>query len=326
MKKNIAILYGGNSSESVISEKSANEIYFNLKDLPYSIYKIKVNANNWVYYDEQMNEYKLNLNDFSFLDENKERVYIDFAFISIHGDPGENGKLQAYLDMQGIPYNTPDVFSSALTFNKYACKLFLKNFDVLTPESILYKKGDPINENSITDCAGLPCFIKPNSGGSSFGTTKITNKEEIAPALAEALKEDSEVIIESYVKGTELSCGLLKTPEKEIIFPLTEIVPKNDFFDYEAKYTPGMADEIVPARVTEDITKKCMEISSLIYDRLNCRGLVRIDYIMKGNQIYFLEVNTVPGMSRESIVPKMIRAAGFKVSEILEYIIAQGLA
>ncbi len=325
-KKNVAILYGGYSSEFVISERSANQICDVLKASPYNIYRILVKENKWTWYNEAAKkECPINLTDFTIKPDGKNKIYFDFAFIIIHGTPGEDGKLQGYLDMQNIPYNTPGVFVSSLTFNKYACKLLLKNFDILTPESVLYIEGEKINEEEILKKVGLPCFIKPNNGGSSFGTTKVLKQEDIEPAIQESLKEDSEVIIESFVKGIELSCGLLKTSKKDYIFPVTEIVPKNEFFDFEAKYTAGMADEIVPARVPLHIQEKCQQLSSRIYDLISCKGLVRIDFILRGNQIYFLEVNTIPGMSKESIVPKMIRGDGYTEEEILRAIIDDGI-
>ncbi|MFW5821012.1 MAG: D-alanine--D-alanine ligase [Bacteroidota bacterium] len=324
--KNIAILYGGNSSEFVISERSSRQILQELSSLPYNFYPIRVQNNEWIFTTNGNREYKVDLNDFSLILEEEKKVIFDFAFIIIHGTPGEDGKLQAYLDIQKIPYNTPGLFANALTFNKYACKLYLKYFDIATPEAVLYREGQEIDEDEILKKTGLPCFIKPNNGGSSFGTTKVLDKKQIKPAIREALKEDKEVIIESFVKGIELSCGLLKTKDEEYIFPVTEIVSKNEFFDFEAKYTEGMADEIVPARVPETIQRRCQEISSSIYDLTACKGLVRVDYILKGNQLFFLELNTVPGMSRESIVPKMIRAAGMTEKEVLRLIIDEGLS
>lgn len=324
MNKNIAVLYGGNSSEYIISERSAKQIISELKSTNFNIFPIRIKGNSWDYTPEEGDPTSVNFNDFS-IRINRKKIKFDFAFIIIHGTPGEDGKLQSYLDMQKIPYNTPGVFVNALTFNKYACKVYLKNFGITTPEAVLYRKGDRIEEETIVQKSGLPCFIKPNNGGSSFGTTKVRSREEIVPAIVESLKEDEEVIIESFVKGTELSCGLLKTKQKDYILPVCEIVSKNEFFDFEAKYTAGMADEIVPARVDIEIQKRCQKISSEIYDMLGCKGLVRVDYILKGNMLYFLEVNTVPGMSKESIVPKMIRANNNTEAEILEAIIMDRL-
>lgn len=324
-KKNIAILFGGDSSEDIISEKSAEQVFQILKSSSYQIYRIRVKKNHWSLITEEGNAFPVDLNDFSVSLHDNSKIFFDFAFIIIHGTPGEDGKLQALLDLYNVPYNTPGVLVSSLTFNKYACKTYLRNFNILTPEAVLYAASSDIEEELILKKTGLPCFVKPNNGGSSFGTTKVTRQEELKPAIEEALKEDKEAIIESFVKGTELSCGILKTHSRDYILPVTEIVPKKEFFDFEAKYTEGMAEEIVPARVEKEIQEKCQSISSDIYDHLGCKGLVRMDFILRGNQIYFLEVNTVPGMSKESIVPKMIRADGYTEKEILEAIIENGL-
>ncbi len=324
MKKNIAIIAGGNSSEFPISIKSAGEIIKLLNPCLYNVWLVVLKGKSWTTVQEEGMEVNVDLNDFSILLQ-QGKIHFDYAFIVIHGDPGENGKLQAYFEMMGIPYNTCDVLSSALSFNKFACKSYLKNFGILSAESVVIKKGQPLDEASILEKAGLPCFVKPNNGGSSFGTSKVTRQEDLFKAIESAFKEDNEVIIEAFVKGDELSCGLLKTSKEELIFPVTEIVTKNEFFDYEAKYTPGVTDEITPARVAADIQKKVQNISSEIYGLLNCRGLVRVDFIVRGNQIYFLELNSVPGMSRESIVPKQIEAAGLTMEDVLEKIIEDSI-
>ena len=321
MNKNIAILQGGDSSEYIISEKSAKEIYLHLKKAGLSPYRIRVRNGKWTYLPEKGDNKELDLNDFSLKINNGEKILFDYAFIIIHGTPGEDGIIQALLEMHNIPYNTSGILSSALSFNKFACKVFLKNKNILTPESFLYRKGDEIDIEKIIAKTGLPCFIKPNNGGSSFGISKVSLNEDIEGGIIEALKEDSEVIIESFVKGIELSCGHLKTHSEELIFPVTEIIPKNEFFDFEAKYKKGMSDEITPARISEDIKNQAQSLASKIYDDLNCRGIVRIDFILKGNQLYFLELNSVPGMSKESIIPKQIRALGLKVEDVLLKII-----
>ncbi len=324
MKKNVAVIAGGNSPEFPISIKSAGQILKLLDSCLYNTRLIVLKGKSWTSVNKDGVDVNVDLNDFSILlPEGK--MKFDYAFIIIHGNPGENGKLQAYFELMEIPYNTCDVLSSALSFNKYACKSFLRNFGILTAESVLIRKGSPINESSILEKAGLPCFVKPNNGGSSFGTSKITRHEDLSKAIELAFKEDHEVIIEAYVKGDELSCGLLKTSKEDFIFPVTEIVTKNEFFDYEAKYTPGITDEITPATVSSDIQKKVQNISSEIYDLLNCRGLVRVDFIVRGNQIYFLELNSIPGMSKESIVPKQIEAAGLKMEDVLKKIIDDGI-
>lgn len=321
IKKNIAVLFGGDSSEYAVSERSAGEVFSAVDTDVFNPFLIRVRKNQWFCLKDEK-EIPVNLNDFS-IDQGKTRF--DFAFIIIHGTPGEDGKLQAYLDMMRVPYNTPGVLVSALSFNKMACKLYLKNFDVLTPEAVVYRRGNAMDPESLLLKTGLPCFVKPNNGGSSFGTSKVTRTEDLEKAINDALREDEEVIIESFVKGTELTCGVLKTSREEIILPVTEIVSKNDFFDYEAKYTVGMADEIVPARVEKELQEKVQKLSGEIYDHLQCKGLVRIDFIARGNQVYFLEINTVPGMSPESIVPKELRAVGIKLNEVVTMIIEDGL-
>ena len=321
MKKRIAILSGGDSSEYEISVKSAGQIMTWINSSKYIPYPVTVKANNWMARLENGEELPVDLRDFS-IKVNGKKVSFDYAYIIIHGNPGENGKIQAYLELQNIPYNTSGVLSSSLSFNKYACKMYLRNFGVLTPEAIMIHKNTPFRPEIITDRVGLPCFVKPNNGGSSFGTSKVNRYEDLEKAIEFAFNEDDEVIIESYVKGTELSCGLLKTKTEEIIFPVTEIVSKNEFFDYEAKYSPGMSEEITPATVSEELQKKCRNIASEIYDHLMCKGIVRADFIARGNQLYFLELNSIPGMSKESIVPKQIRSMGLSVEEIIEKVIS----
>ena len=320
MLRNIAIVGGGDSSEYLISVKSAAQIIELINKEKYNPYPVTLTGTKWIATMPDGSEIPVDLRDFS-ISPNGEKIRFEYAFIIIHGTPGENGKLQAYLDMQKIPYNTSSVLSSALTFNKYVCKIYLKNFGITTAEAVLINKSRSFSNEEIIDKVGLPCFVKPNNGGSSFGTSRVNKADEMENALIEAFKEDNEVIVESFVKGTELSCGLVKTLDEEIIFPITEIVSANEFFDYEAKYTEGKAEEITPARVSEEVTKRCRQLASDIYDHLNCRGIVRIDFIIRGNQIFFLELNSIPGMSKESIVPKQIRAMGFKVEDIIDKVI-----
>jgi len=320
MLRNIAIVGGGDSSEYSISVKSAAQIIDLINKEKFNPYPVTLTGTQWFATMPDGSETPVDLRDFS-ISPNGEKIRFEYAFIIIHGTPGENGKLQAYLDMQKIPYSTSSVLSSAMTFNKYVCKIYLKNFGITTAEAVLINKDKAFTKEEIIDKVGLPCFVKPNNGGSSFGTSRVNKADEMEKALVEAFKEDEEVIIESFVKGTELSCGLVKTRDEEMIFPITEIVSTNEFFDYEAKYTEGKAEEITPARVSEEITKRCRQMASDIYDHLNCRGIVRIDFIVRGNQIFFLELNSIPGMSKESIVPKQIRAMGLKVEDIIDKVI-----
>lgn len=314
----IAILAGGDSSEHSISLKSGSEIMRWLNNAGFSAHLVIVKGIDW-YIKNGTERIPFNKDKFEFK-VGRKTITCDYVWNIIHGSPGENGLLQGYLDMLHIPYNCSGPLPSALTFNKHAAKTYLKQFGVMTAESELIKRSKAYEIDEIIDKVGLPCFIKPNSGGSSFGTTKVTLAENIKPAISNALKEDNEVIIESYIKGTEVTCGLYKTKLHEVIFPLTEIRSKTEFFDYKAKYE-GFSDEITPALIDEDISKRCMQLASDIYDNVNCKGIVRVDFIIKGNQIFFLELNTIPGMSKESIVPQQIEAAGLNVENILKHII-----
>ncbi len=323
MKKNIAVVAGGNSSEYNISINSAHELSSSLDENEYNIFTVVVKGNNWTV-ESKGKEYPINKDDFSF-ESSDTKISFDCVLMAIHGTPGEDGKLQSYFDLMKIPYTCCNVFTSALTFNKFACKTFLKEFGVKTAKSLLIRKDEAFDLEDILKKLHLPCFVKPNNSGSSFGISKVIDREGLQTAIFNAFVEDEEVIIEEFIKGTEVSCGLFKTKTETHIFPLTEIVSKNDFFDYEAKYTEGMAEEITPARIPDDLKQKCMDISSLIYSKLGCHGIVRIDYIISINTPYFLEINTVPGMSKESIVPKQIEAYGLSIRNTLDLVIKDTL-
>ncbi len=320
MKKNIAIVSGGNSSEWVISVKSARLILDNVDREFFNPYVVTIHEKNWSVEADQQANIPVDKNDFSFhLKGNK--INFDAALVMIHGTPGEDGKLQGYFDMLNIPYTSCDVLTSAITFNKVFCKNYLEKFGISSARGHLIKKNDNVDPAQVIAKTGLPCFIKPNNGGSSFGVTKIKSMDEFGKAVEDALKEDDEVLVEEFLEGKEITCGLLKTSKKEYIFPITEIVSKNEFFDYEAKYTDGMSEEITPARISDELEEECKNVSSRIYDILNCKGLVRIDYIHSKGKLYLLEVNTIPGMSPNSIVPKQIRAANLTVKDILKEIL-----
>jgi len=315
----IAILSGGDSSEHLISVKSADQVKNWLEKAGHTCYTVVITGADWSIKDGNR-QMQLDKNRFGFRGE-RGFIAFDFAWNMIHGTPGEDGKLQGYLDMMGIPYNTSNHLSAALTFNKYTCKTFLKQHQVLTPEARLVKKGVVANLEEIAENVGIPCFVKPNNGGSSFGIAKVVKFENLKTAIEEALKEDDEVIIERYIKGTEVTCGLMKTREGFTVFPITEIVTNNEFFDYEAKYTRGKADEITPARIDEEMTKKCQQSASMIYDLTSSSGIIRVDFIIKGNQLYFLELNSIPGMTRESIVPQQVECLGIPMEVILQRVI-----
>lgn len=320
MKKNIAIITGGDSSEIVISLKSAEQVRSCLDHEKYNTYIVYIKNTDWHVNLDSGEQVDIDRHDFSFRN-NGHKVRFDYVFFAMHGPPGENGILQAYFDLLDIPYNTSGVLPLAITFNKFVCKTFLANSDIRTAKTVLLKKNEKFAPSEIISRTGVPCFVKPNCGGSSFGITRIKDPADLEKAVAIALKEDTEVLVEEYIKGIELTCGLVKLKDRELIFPVTEIVSKKEFFDYEAKYTTGMAEEITPARVSKEISSKCQAISSKIYSLLNCSGIVRIDFICRDDELFFLELNGIPGMTKESIVPRQIRAYGLTESEVYEMII-----
>lgn len=320
----VAIFTGGDSSEYVISMKSAKQIRKWLEAAGHTCYPVEVKGGQWTVHVESE---KLPLDKTSFGFKYKGRkVSIDYVWNTIHGTPGEDGKLQGFFEMVGIPYSSCNHQSSALTFNKYTCKSFLKQHQVLTPEASLVRKHMETDLEDVAEKVGFPCFVKPNRGGSSFGATKVLRPEELQSALDEALKEDEEAIVERYIKGTEVTCGLMKIKEEFTIFPITEIIPKNEFFDYEAKYMRGKAEEITPANINDDLTRQCQAMARAVYELCDCFGIVRVDFIIKGNQLYFLELNSIPGMSRESIIPKQVDSLGLKMEEVLQQVIEDSIS
>ena len=324
MKKNIAIITGGDSSEVVISLKSAGQVRKHIDNEKYDPYLVYIREEDWhvkTGSDDRV-EIPVNKNNFSFLLEGRE-ICFDYAFIAMHGPPGEDGKLQAYFDLLHIPYSSSGVLSLALTFNKFACKNILSQAGIRTADAFLIRKSMEWKTNDIIEKTGLPCFIKPNSGGSSFGVSKISHTEELEAAVNRALEEDSEVLVESFIPGREFTCGALRLAGREFTFPVTEVIPKNDFFDYESKYTDGMAEEITPARIPDELTRKCQAMTARIYDVLDCKGLVRIDFIINEGEPYFLEVNGIPGMSEMSIIPLQLRHLGYTEKEIYNQIIEE---
>jgi len=319
----IAIFTGGDSSEYVISMKSARQVLKWLEAAGHSCYLVELRKDKWTVHDGKK-KVPLNKNNFSFQNE-EGTITFDFIWNTIHGTPGEDGKLQGYFDIMGIPYSCSNHLASALTFNKYTCKSFLKQHHVLTPEASLVRKHMETDLEDLASKVGFPCFVKPNSGGSSFGIAKVIRLEELQAALDEALQEDDEAIVERYIKGTEVTCGLMKGRDGFTVFPVTEIISENEFFDYEAKYTVGKAKEITPARITDDITKKCQDMAMRIYELTNCSGIIRVDFIIKGNQVYFLELNSIPGMSEESIIPKQVSSMGLQMETVMQQLIEEAL-
>lgn len=320
MKKNIAVVYGGDSSEFVVSVKSSKNVYQSINPSVYNVWKVQMKGLDWEVMEDDQVIGCIDKNDFSFI-RNNEKIKFDFAYITIHGTPGEDGKLQGYFDMVKVPYSTCGVYSSALTFNKYFCSNYLRNFGVPMAKSVRLFKGDHADADQLVKELGLPLFVKPNAGGSSFGVTKVKETGQLQQALEMAMKESSDILVEQFIDGKEFTCGLVKLSDQELVFPVTEVIPQNEFFDYEAKYTHGKTDEITPARISEELTLKVQQLSSRIYDLCDCSGIVRIDYILKDNEFYFLEVNTTPGMTATSFVPQQIAAMNRTLEDVLGLII-----
>jgi D-alanine-D-alanine ligase len=312
--KTIAIAAGGDSSEFKISVKSAEEVC-KILSARYKVYLIVIKGTNWYWEDKKGRYHNIDKNDFS-LTYDDNQIKFDGVFIAIHGTPGENGLLQGYFDMIGIPYTSCSAFCSALTFNKQACKLFLKEYGITMAKAVLIRKANKIDINDIINQVGLPCFVKPNDSGSSFGVTKVKKKEGLLPAVEVAFKESDQVLIEAFMNGREIACGVVKTKTKTIVLPLVEIISKNEFFDYEAKYIPGNSEEVTPADTPAALTKEIQRISLLIYELLGCKGIVRVDFIVIGEEPWFIEINTIPGMTKESLVPKEAAAAGISLEEL----------
>lgn len=321
--KNIGIIYGGYSSEVVVSEKSADGIKSFLDATKYNIIPVLITEEKWVVKFDDL-EIPIDKNNFSFTHEGKLHQF-DCLYITIHGTPGEDGLLQGYLKMLGIPHSTCDVLPSALTFNKFTCNTYLKGFGVAVADSILIRKGREFNPADIEEKLGIPCFVKPNAGGSSFGISKVKTTQELVPAIEKAFDECNEVLIEQLMKGTEVTCGIYKTQQREVVMPLTEIISKNEFFDFEAKYNADKAIEITPARISAELTEKIQKITSLIYDILNCKGIVRVDFIITDKQIFLIEVNTTPGMTPTSFIPQQVEAMGMTMKEVMTEIIEDAI-
>ena len=318
--KNIAVLAGGYTSERQISLNSGNQILENIDRNLYNAYLVDVRKDGFF----NGKEYSVDLNKFAVEIEGKPTKF-DYAYLALHGSPGEDGKVQALLDILGIPYSACDVFSSMITFNKIAAKKMLADEGIAMAKMAIIRGENPFDVDEIIEKVGLPCFVKPATAGSSFGVTKVYEKDKFIDAINLARTEDTTIIVEEFIKGVEVSCGVLKTADFEQVFPVTEISTKNDYFDTEAKYTPGFTNEITPARISDDETRKVQEAVSRIYDIIGCSGIVRIDFIIKEGTPYFIEVNSIPGMSAESIVPKQIRTMGKNMTEILNKVIAAKL-
>ena len=325
MKKNIALLTGGYSKEYEISVETGKVVARYLDHDLFEVYIIQVKENKWFYVDAEGNENSVDRNDFT-LNLGDRKIVFDAAFIAIHGTPGEDGILQGYLDMMRIPYNTCGRTTAALTFNKFFTNEVVKSAGLKVAKTVYLHQRKKYNTADILGTTGLPCFVKPNSNGSSVGMNKVKVAEDLELAIQAAFATDTEVLIQEYIAGMEVTCGIYEKNGALIVLPLTEVVPHNEFFDYDAKYSQGKADEISPARISDALTQECQEMSLRLYRQLNCRGIVRFDYILKdGVQFYFLEVNTVPGLSEASIVPKQAATMGIGLKEFFTDLVNETL-
>lgn len=326
-KRTIAIVCGGDSRENVVSMRSAQGLYTFFDHDRYNVYIVEIAGLDWHVNFDDGTHAPIDKNDFSFTRDGV-AVRFDYAYITVHGTPGENGILQGYFDLLRIPYSTCSVLVEALTFDKYVLNNYLRAFDILVPDSIVVHRGEPcpLSPQQIVDRLGLPCFVKPVADGSSFGVTKVKTADDIEAAIRTAFDNAcDDVMIENFLDGTEVTVGCYKTREKTVIFPVTEVVTDNEFFDYDAKYN-GQVDEITPARISPQLTEALQEMTSRIYDLLHCNGIIRVDYIVTRNadgsdRINMLEVNTTPGMTATSFIPQQVAAAGLEMKDVLTDII-----
>ena len=320
MKRTIAIVGGGDTSEYHVSLRSAAGIYSFIDKERYNLYIVQMHGLDWHVQLPDGTTAPIDRNDFSFRQPDGTKVTFDFAYITIHGTPGEDGRLQGYFDMLHIPYSCCGVLAASLTYDKFACIQYLRAFGVRVADSILLRRGQYIPDEEVVSKIGLPCFIKPSLGGSSFGVTKVKSPEQIQPAIAKAFEEAQEVMIEAFMAGTEVTCGVYKTNNKAVAFPITEVVTHNEFFDYNAKYK-GEVDEITPARIPDAVRDKIQAETLRLYDIIGAQGIIRVDWIITGEKLNLLEVNTTPGMTPTSFIPQQVRAAGLDIKEVLTDII-----
>ena len=322
LKRNIAIVCGGDSSEHDVSLRSAQGLYSFFDKDRYNVYIVDIKGQDWHVELPGGITARIDRNDFSFVEDGKAKLF-DYAYITIHGTPGENGILQGYFDLMGLPYSTSGVLVEAMTFDKFVLNQYLRSYGVSVADSLLIRQGyeQLVSDDEIEQRIGMPCFVKPAADGSSFGVSKVKNKDQLAPDIRKAMLESSEIMVEQFLEGTEISIGVYKTREKSVVLPATEVVTSNEFFDYDAKYN-GQVEEITPARLPEDVTRRVREITSHIYDILHCNGIIRIDYIIsKEGKISMLEVNTTPGMTVTSFIPQQVRAAGLEMKDVLTDIV-----
>jgi D-alanine-D-alanine ligase len=323
MKKNIAIIMGGYSSEYQISIKSGNVVHKYLDREKFNAYRIHILKDKWVYVNEKEEEFPVDRHDFS-VTMGEEKLVFDCVFNAIHGSPGEDGLMQAYFELLGIPQTSCDYYQAALTFNKRDLLSVLRPYGIKSAPSYYLNAGDRILEDEIINKVGLPCFVKANKAGSSFGISKVYKKEELSTAIDNAYKEDDEIIIEAFLDGTEVSVGVIKYKGETKVLPITEIVSDNDFFDYQAKYE-GKSQEITPARISPIQEKNVSEAAQRAYDILKMRGYSRSEFIFVGDEPYMLEMNTTPGLTEASILPQQAQKAGISLGEIFASAIEEAL-
>ena len=325
-KRTIAIVCGGDSSEHDVSLRSAQGLFSFFDKERYNIYIVDIKGTDWHVNLSDGQTARIDKNDFSFK-LNGKTVWFDYAYITIHGTPGENGIMQGYFELVHLPYSTSGVLVEALTFDKFALNNYLRGFGVNVAKSIMLRRGEEnkFTEQQIEQEIGMPCFVKPAADGSSFGVSKVKKADQLAPALRNAFMECEEVMIEAYLQGTEVTVGCYKTREKSVVFPVTEVVTDNEFFDYDAKYN-GQVQEITPARISPELSAALQAETSRIYDILHCNGIIRVDFIVTKNsdgtdRINMLEVNTTPGMTATSFIPQQVRAAGLDIKDVLTDIV-----
>ncbi|MCB9257433.1 MAG: D-alanine--D-alanine ligase [Chitinophagales bacterium] len=321
-KLNIAVLTGGSSAELEVSLKSASVVASNLDKAKYNVYRIDISSFPWSSLSSEGEEDQVDLNDFSLFNS---KVKFDFVFIALHGTPAEDGKLQGYFDLIHMPYSAPSVLASAITFDKDITKSLVQDLPLNLAKSLLLNTNSSISDADILKKLSLPIFVKPNKNGSSYGVSKVKNISELQAALAKAFTYDDEVLVEEFIDGRELANGVFENKNELVVLPITEIVSENEFFDYEAKYQ-GKSKELTPAPLTKDQETRCYELSRTIFKRLKLKGFARIDYFLKGDDLYLLEVNTIPGLSAESILPQQALAMGYSLPEFFDIIIQSELA
>lgn len=319
MKKTIALVYGGNSSEWEISVMSGKNVASALDPEKYEVHEILLRGASWT-----CNGVQIDKTDFSYIKDGK-KITFDLAFIMIHGTPGENGILQGYFEMIGMPYTTCSSYVSVLTFDKFACKTFMRDVNIPMAKDIYLRRGDSYDISEIVKYLGLPIFVKPSDGGSSFGVTKVKKGVDLIKAIEQAFSEGETVLLEEFIGGRELTQGVFFKDNDIVPLPITEIVSHNEFFDYDAKYN-GKSDEVCPADLPEEVVETVNRYTSRIYHHFGCKGLVRVDYILTPEgKVFFLELNTVPGMTKMSLVPGQIKAAGMELSDVLDAVIDQSI-